>query len=188
MPDVFRAYLDGDREALDGLFPLIYDELRRIARRHLRSEAEGHTLDTTGLVHESYLNLMDVEPRSVRDRPHFFAIASRVMRNVLVDHARSRRSAKRGGTRVRVTLTPEVASAAGVELDILALHMALERLAEHDPRLERVVECKVFGGMTTQETADALGMAVRTVEKDWTLAKSFLRRELMDHLPPRGTA
>jgi RNA polymerase sigma factor (TIGR02999 family) len=185
MSDVLRPYLDGNREALGGSFPLIYDELRRIARRHLRSEAAGHTLDTTALVHESYINLADIEPESVRDRGHFFAIASRVMRNILVDHARARRSAKRGGAQIRVTLTPELAAEPGVELDLIALHLALERLAERDPRLERVVECKVFGGMTTKETADALGMAVRTVEKDWTLAKSFLRRELIEHLPPR---
>lgn len=177
---LLRSYLEGRREALDGLFPLIYDDLRRIARRHLRSERDGHTLDTTALVHESYLNLVDIEPGSVRDRSHFFAVASRVMRNILVDYARARRSVKRGGDQVRVTLMSEAASApaSGPELDVIALHMALARLAERDARLERVVECKVFGGMTTREVSEALDIAVRTVEKDWTMAKSFLRREL----------
>lgn len=169
---------EGRRGAIDELFPLIYDDLKRIARNHLKRERGGHTLNTTVLVHESYLNLVDGKTASVRDRAHFFALASRVMRNILVDRARARGAAKRGGEHVRVPLTPESASTDAGGPEMLDLHRALERLGERDERLERVVECKVFGGMTTKETADAVGIGVRTVEKDWTVAKAFLHREL----------
>lgn len=174
---LLRAYGEGRQEALDDLLPLVYEDLKRIARNHLRAERDGHTLDTTALVHEAYLNLAGGS-LSVRDRAHFFAVASRVMRHVLVDHARARLAAKRGGGHVHVTLTPEAAAPPDRSLEILALNRAIERLAERDERLARVVECKVFGGMTTKETSAAVGVAVRTVEKDWTLAKAFLHREL----------
>jgi RNA polymerase sigma factor (TIGR02999 family) len=173
------ALADGSDDALDDLFPLVYDDLRRIAANHLRGEAAGHTLDTVALVHEAYLNLVDAQAVPVRGRAHFFALASRVMRNILVDHARARRTDKRGGEEVHVPLTPESAMRPPEPIsDLVALDRALLRLREHDERMERVVECKVFGGMTTRETAEALGVSTRTVEKDWTLAKAFLHQQL----------
>lgn len=175
------AYAGGREEAMEDLLPLIYQDLKRIARNHLRSERDGHTLCTTALVHESYLNLVDGAQLSVRDRAHFFAAASRMMRNILVDHARARTAAKRGGDRVRVTLTPRSASDdPDSSPEMIALDDALKRLGNEDPRAEQVVECKIFGGMTTRETAEALGVSTRTVEKDWTVAKAFLHRELED--------
>jgi RNA polymerase sigma factor (TIGR02999 family) len=176
---LLAALSQGRDEALDDLFPLVYDDLRRIARNHLRSERSGHTLDTVALVHETYLSLADGDAVSVRERARFFALASRAMRNILIDHARARKAVKRGGDQVRVTLTAGVASESPEALaDIVDLHRALERLGERDPRMEQVVECKVFGGMTTKETAEALDIGVRTVEKDWTLARAFLHKEL----------
>jgi RNA polymerase sigma factor (TIGR02999 family) len=176
---LLAAFSQGRDEALDDLFPLVYDDLRRIARNHLRSERNGHTLDTVALVHETYLSLADGDAVSVRERARFFALASRAMRNILIDHARARKAVKRGGDQVRVTLTAGVASESPEALaDIVDLHRALERLGERDPRMEQVVECKVFGGMTTKETAEALDIGVRTVEKDWTLARAFLHKEL----------
>jgi RNA polymerase sigma factor (TIGR02999 family) len=176
---LLAALSQGRDEALDDLFPLVYDDLRRIARNHLRSERNGHTLDTVALVHETYLSLADGDAVSVRERARFFALASRAMRNILIDHARARKAVKRGGDQVRVTLTAGVASESPEALaDIVDLHRALERLGERDPRMEQVVECKVFGGMTTKETAEALDIGVRTVEKDWTLARAFLHKEL----------
>jgi RNA polymerase sigma factor (TIGR02999 family) len=176
---LLAALSQGRDEALDDLFPLVYDDLRRIARNHLRSERNGHTLDTVALVHETYLSLADGDAVSVRERARFFALASRAMRNILIDHARARKAVKRGGDQVRVTLTAGVASESpGALADIVDLHRALERLGERDPRMEQVVECKVFGGMTTKETAEALDIGVRTVEKDWTLARAFLHKEL----------
>jgi RNA polymerase sigma-70 factor, ECF subfamily len=175
---LLQEYGEGRVAAMDELMPLVYGDLKRIARNHLRTEAEGFTLHTTALVHESYVRLAGSDGVSARDRAHFFALASRVMRHVLVDHARGRAATKRGGGRMRVTLSSEAVSQAPRTLELFALHQALGRLGELDERLERVVECKVFGGMTTKETAEAVGVAVRTVEKDWTVAKAFLRREL----------
>ena len=175
---LLQSYVEGRDEALDELMPLVYEDLKQIARNHLRREPDGLTLRTTALLHESYLRMMGSAPASVRDRSHFFAIASRVMRNILVDHARARRSAKRGGDRVRVTLEPDADSETPRTLELLALDQALQRLGERDGRMERVVECRVFGGMTVRETAEVVGVAVRTVEKDWTMAKAFLHMEL----------
>jgi RNA polymerase sigma-70 factor, ECF subfamily len=181
---LLAALSEGRDEALDDLFPLVYDDLRRIARNHLRSERHGHTLDTVALVHETYLSLAHGDAVPVRERARFFALASRAMRNILIDHARARKAVKRGGDQVRVTLTPRVASESSeARADIVDLHRALERLGERDPRMEQVVECKVFGGMTTKETAEALDIGVRTVEKDWTLARAFLHKELTGGRP-----
>lgn len=174
-------YSEGNEDALEDLLPLIYQDLKRIARNHLRLERDGHTLCTTALVHESYLNMVDGAPLGVRDRAHFFAVASRVMRNILVDHARARSAAKRGGDRIRVTLTPRsAAELPEASPDMIALDDALKRLGEEDPRAEKVVTCKIFGGMTTRETAEALRVSTRTVEKDWMVARAFLHGELDD--------
>ncbi len=178
---LLHDYSEGNEEAMENLLPLIYQDLKRIARNHLRLERDGHTLCTTALVHESYLNLVDGSRLGVRDRAHFFAVASRMMRNILVDHARARSAAKRGGDRIRVTLTPQsAAERPDTSPEMIALDDALVRLGKEDPRAEKVVTCKIFGGMTTRETAEALQVSTRTVEKDWMVARAFLHRELDD--------
>ncbi len=158
--------------------PMVYDELRRIAQAHLRRERQDHTLSSTALVHEAFLNLVDQSPPAVSDRVHFFAIASRVMRRVLVWHARKRNAEKRGGGQRPVTLD-EVAVLSDDRLDeVLALDQALDRLDALDSRLCRVVECRHFGGLTVSETAEALDVSAATVKRDWRSARAWLRREL----------
>jgi RNA polymerase sigma-70 factor, ECF subfamily len=173
---LLRGCRDGDRAAFDRLFSLLYDELRVIARRHLRDlgEGGGRTLNTTAVVHESYLKLVGgAEPRW-RERAQFFAVASRAMRHILVDHARRRAAEKRGGGMVRVTLHDDTTAASDRTVELLELEDGLERLAARLPRLESVVECRFFGGMTVEETAEALGVSPRTVERDWTRARAYL--------------
>src|SRR5690625_1000199 len=168
----------GDKQALDRLFPLIYDELRQIARRHLRGERHDHTLNTTALVHESYLNLAGQAKMSFADRAHFLAVASTAMRHILIDHARRRRALKRGGDRIQVSLAEAAAAVEDQTAELLALDQALTTLTERSPRLGQVVECRVFGGLTVRETAEALSVSPRTVERDWTRAKAYLYRAL----------
>lgn len=168
----------GDQQALDHLFPLVYDELRRIARRHLQNERTTHTLNTTGLVHESYLKLVEQNQVDWRDRAHFYAIASMAMRRILVDHARKHRTLKRGGARTRVPLDAAALSVEDRADTLVELDDALTRLADVDRRLSRVVECRFFGGMSEEETADALGVTARTVRSAWATAKGFLYLEL----------
>jgi RNA polymerase sigma-70 factor, ECF subfamily len=165
----------GDREAFDRLFDLLYDELRVIARRHVRELGDaGQTLNTTALVHESYLKLAaGAEPRW-RQRVQFFAVASRAMRHILVDYARRRRAEKRGGGLVHVTLHDETVATENRTAELLELDDGLSRLAAKLPRLESVVECRFFGGMSVEETAEALGVSPRTVERDWTRARAYL--------------
>ena len=168
------ALQHGDRAALDRLFPLVYEELRRIAHHHLRDERPGHTLGTTGLVHETYLKLVDQTRTQWRDRGHFFRVASWAMRRILVDYARSYRALRRGGNIQRVPLENDVAlNERGETLE--ALDEALDRLAAVDERLSQVVECRYFGGLTTEETAEALGVSARTVERDWIKARGWLQ-------------
>jgi RNA polymerase sigma factor (TIGR02999 family) len=169
----------GDPEAFDDLVPLIYDDLRRIAERRMRDEAEGHTLTTTAVVHEAYLRLSEQES-GWENRTHFFAVASRVMRHILIDHARARAAEKRGGDAVRITLHDAVAVQDRPELDLLALDEALGVLAELNERLARVVECRFFGGLTMEETAEALGVSLRTATRDWRRARAYLREMLED--------
>ena len=168
---------DGSREAFDRLIQLVYADLRRIAHRRLQAERTGHTLDTTAVVHEAYLQILPHATTSWRDRTHFFAVASRVIRHVLIDYARRRSSAKRNGG-VRVPLREDLTAGEPRDVDILAVEEALVRLASRDERLERVVECRFFGGMTVAETAEALGISPRTVERDWARARVYLYREL----------
>ena len=170
----------GDGASFDQLFPVVYEDLRGIARRLLKRERAGHTLSTTGLVHESYLNLVgQVEGEGAwRDRAHFFAIASRAMRHILIDYARRRMAKKRGGGRQRVTLEDRMVSVEEQAAELLALDEALTRLAEHSPRMSTIVECRFFGGMTMPEIAEALGLAQRTVEREWTRAKAHLQQSL----------
>lgn len=173
---LLEACRAGDGRALDRLFHLLYDELRIIAHRHLRSlHGEGAcTLNTTALVHESYLKLAGGAPVRGAGRAQFFAVASRAMRSILVDYARRGAAAKRGGDLVRVTLQEGMTAGDGRATDLLAVDAALTRLAENLPRLAQVVECRFFGGMTVAETAEALDISPRTVERDWTRARAYL--------------
>lgn len=172
---------DGDAGAFDRLLPIIYDDLRSIARNHLARERANHTLNTQALVHESYINLVDGARVGWRDRGHFFAVASRAMRHVLIDHARRRKADKRGGGQAAVTLDDGQIGVAPEALDrLLAIDEALRELEAHDERLARVVECRFFAGLTSQETADALEISLRTVERDWTRARAYLKRALAD--------
>jgi RNA polymerase sigma factor (TIGR02999 family) len=165
---------DGTPEAWDRLMPLVYDELHRLAHHYLRRERDGHTLSTTALVHEAYLKLVDQTRVMCNDRKHFYAIASRAMRNVLVDHARRHCAAKRGGEWKRVPLEDEHIAVNEQAEALLVLDEALSRLAELDGRLARVVECRYFGGLTEQETGEVLGVTARTVRRDWTKARLWL--------------
>jgi RNA polymerase sigma factor (TIGR02999 family) len=174
---LLRAWGDGDHAALDKLTPAVYAELHRIARHYLRRESP-HTLQTTALVNETYLRLVDVAHVSWQDRAHFFAIASQMMRRILVDAARARAAAKRGGPAAREDLdaVPEAGSARASEL--IALDDALNSLAELDPRKAKVIELRFFGGLSVEETAEVLGISAQSVMRDWKLAKAWLRREL----------
>ena len=181
---LLRAWQDGDAQAHQDLIGILYEELRQIARRHLRDEASGHTINTTALVHEAYLELVDSKGLRPQDRAHFLGAASRVMRHVLIDHARARSATKRGGDRVRVPLDDVIGSVAGWQPDLLDLDRALVRLADHDERMARIVECRFFGGMTLEETAEAIEVAPRTVRRSWTRARAYLFRELSDGPSP----
>ncbi len=168
----------GEQRPMDQLLPLVYEELRRMAHRQLGRERDGHTLSTTALVHEAYLRLVDQTRARWVDRAHFFAVASGVMRRILVDYARRYRAAKRGGDAKHVDLdNVEVSLEARSEM-VINLDEALGRLAELNPRLSQVVEYRFFGGMTEEETAEALGVTDRTVRRDWIKAKAWLSREL----------
>ncbi len=178
-----EAWTAGDRSALDRLIPLIYDDLRHIARKHLRHERHAETLNTTAVVHELYLSFVDQTRVGWRDRAHFFAVASRAMRNILVDHFRRKKAAKRGGDQVRVPFREDVGTVAANTPDLLALDAALTALGRKSERLVQVVECRFFSGMTAAETAEALGTSLRTVERDWTRARAYLYRALHDGQP-----
>ena len=168
----------GDEGALDELMPLVYAELRRLASSYLRREREGHTLQPTALVNEAYLKLVDQRQARFSSRAHFFGVAAQLMRRILVDHARAHRAGKRGGSKFAVTLghADEIASAP--DTDILAVHDALERLAALDAQQARIVELRFFGGLSIEETAEVLGVGHATVERDWKMARAWLRREL----------
>lgn len=163
----------------DRLFALFYPELREIARRHLRHERSGHTLQTTALVHEAYVKLGDRPEISWRDPARFRAFVSKAMRHILIDHARGRATHKRGAGAIQVTLQPGMAvDDPSWSVELLDLDRALERLGAHDSRLVRVVECRFFGGLTVNEIAEALEISTSTVERDWTRAKAYLHRML----------
>ncbi|HEY7861438.1 MAG TPA: ECF-type sigma factor [Gemmatimonadaceae bacterium] len=166
------------RAAVDKLVPLIYDELRRIAHYRLRAEQTGHTLETTGLVHEAYIRLAGSEGLQFESRAHFLAIAAQAMRHVLIDSAVSRKAQKRGGGARPLSLDAAPIIAETRSEDLLALDEALERLAAMNERQARVVECRYFGGMSIEETAAALGTSPATVKRDWLLARAWLNREL----------
>jgi RNA polymerase sigma-70 factor, ECF subfamily len=177
---------DGDDAALERLLPLVYDECRRIAAAQLRRERSGHTLNPTALVHELYLHLVDQRRTSWQNRAQFFCIAGRLMRRVLVDHARARRAQKRDATRMVLAVGGSSDDGESDRLaDILAIDEALHRLGERDPDQQRIVELRYFGGLTVEETAHVLGRSTRTVKREWQMAKAWLYRELS---PGHGTS
>ena len=170
---------DGDRDALDRIFPIIYAELHRIAHAQLVRERDGHTLSATALVHEAYFKLVDVTRVEWRDRTHFLSIAARAMRRILIDYARKQGRLRRGGDHQRVTLDDGLVAAADQQADtLLALDIALEQLGQLNERLARLVECRYFGGLTEEDTAAVLGVNVRTVRRDWVKARGWLERAL----------
>lgn len=173
-----QQWNDGDRAAFDRIVELVYDDLREIAHRHLLSERPDHTLSTTALVHEAYVQISSRTGPAWRGRAQFFALLSKVMRHVLIDHARRRKAAKRGGNDVRVPLDESRAGDAAELFELLAVNEALERLEAHDERLARVVECRFFGGLPEAEIAEALGVSTRTVERSWTRARAYLHAAL----------
>lgn len=176
--DLLLAWGKGDDGALEQLVPLVQAELRRIARRHMAHERQGHTLQPTALVNEAYLRLVDARQVQWHDRAHFFAMSSRLMRRVLVDGARKRAYQKRGGGNTNITLDEERIGGRDREADVIALDDALTALAAIDQRQCQVVEMRYFGGLSIEETAEALGVSVRTVKRDWTMAKLWLVKEL----------
>lgn len=177
---LIRELQDGNEAARDELMPLVYDEMRRIAHRQLRGQRPGHTLSTTALVHEAYLRLMGRGPGDWTDRSHFFALAARAMRQVLIDYARRFGSAKRGGGWRRIPLDKAVLNVEEQSDLLLALDEALTRLAAVNERASRVVECRFFGGLTEVETAAVLGVTERTIRRDWLKAKLWLYADLVD--------
>jgi RNA polymerase sigma factor (TIGR02999 family) len=181
VPDVtglLLSWRQGDAAALDRLVPLVYDELRRVARRHLRGERPGHVLQATALVHEVYLRLVDVDRMTLTSRSHFFGVAAGLMRQILVDHARRQRAEKRGGGVTMLSLDEVSPAAQATSVDVLALDEALDVLSSIDGRQCRVVELRFFAGLNIDEAADALGISPATVEREWALAKVWLFRRL----------
>ena len=169
---------DGQPGVMDQLYPLVYEELRRVAHRAIRGERTGHTLGTTGLVHEAYLRLVDQTQLEYRDRAHFYGIAARAMRRILVDYARRHRAAKRGGDKRVFALDEELLGIEDRAEALVALDEALTELEKLDPRLGQVVQCRFFGGLTEEETGEVLGVTARTVRRDWLKAKGWLYHQL----------
>jgi RNA polymerase sigma factor (TIGR02999 family) len=179
--ELLLAWGRGDRSALDALMPLVHQELRRLARLQMRSERDNHTLQTTALVNEAFLRLVDLRRIRWQDRAHFLALSARLMRRVLVDHARSRNYQKRGAGAATVALDDVLVAPRDRGADLVALDDALEDLARVDPRKSQVVELRFFGGLSVEETAEALGVSAETVARDWRLAKVWLLREISRH-------
>lgn len=175
---LLRRASEGNREALDELLPLVYAELRRRAQARLRHERSGHTLQATALVHEAYMRLIDQKKVRWQDRAHFFAFAGQAMRRILVDHARKHKAAKRGGAATKVTLNEEIAPSKQRDVDVEALHDALEILESMDSRQARIVELRFFAGLTEEEISEVLGISTGTVKRDWRSAKAWLFHEL----------
>ena len=175
---LLRAWGGGDAQALDRLAPLIYQELHRIARSYMVRERTDHTLQTTALVNEAYVRLVDARQVSWHDRAHFFAVCARAMRRILVDHARSRGYQKRGGGKVLVQFDEACGMALSSDSNLLELDEALDRLSTLDSRKAKVIEMRFFGGLSVEETAEALSISPETVMRDWKLARAWLYREL----------
>ena len=184
--ELLRAWREGDRGAFDRLLPLVDRELRRLARRHMQRERPGHTLQATALVNEAYLRLAETKEVDWRGRAHFFAVAARVMRHILVDHARARGNVRRGGALKKLSLDAANTVAAPREQDLLGLDEVLTRLEGVHSRPAQVVELRFFGGLSVQETADALSISIDTVKRDWRFAKLWLLRELDSGVTEHG--
>jgi RNA polymerase sigma factor (TIGR02999 family) len=175
---LLQAWGQGDEQALQQLIPIVYEELRRVASRHMAGERASHTLQTTALIHEVYVRLVDVRSAPMKNRAHFLATCARLMRNILVDFARSRHYQKRGGGVVHVALDEALHVSSMPDPDLVAIDDALVRLAAFDQRKSQVVELRFFGGLSVEETAEALAISPETVMRDWKLAKAWLLREL----------
>ena len=179
--DVSQLLVDwsgGDEQAMDQLLPLVYDELRRLANHYLAHERSDHTLQPTALVHEAYLRLVETRNRDFRSRAYFFGVASKLMRRVLVDHARKHRAEMRGGGRTKISLDEAIDLPDGQNLDLVALDDALNTLAKIDPRQSRMVELKFFGGLSVDEMAEVLRVSAATIKRDWAWARTWLYREM----------
>jgi RNA polymerase sigma factor (TIGR02999 family) len=176
--ELLIAWSGGDKNALDEVMQIVYEELHRLAHRHLAKERQDHTLQTTALVNEAYLKLIDQKRVKWQSRSHFFALSSQLMRRILVDYARSRQYAKRGGGASALPLDEALIVAPGRAAEMIALDEALTELAKHDERKARIVELRFFAGMSIDETSELLGVSPGTVMKDWTLAKAWLQREM----------
>ena len=184
--DVTELLVDwgkGDKRVLDQLMPLVYNELHRIASRYLRRERQGHTLQTTALINEAYLRIVDQKNVNWQNRAHFFGVAAQMMRRILVDHARSHLYAKRGGGAPKLTLDEAIATPQERDLELVALDDALTTLAEIDPQQGRIIELRFFGGLTIEETAEALSISPATVKRDWNMAKAWLYGEISKRSP-----
>ena len=181
--ELLRAWGDGDQQALEKLTPLVYKELHRVAHRYMADERAGHTLQTTALVNEVYLRLVDVRGVRWQDRAHFFAICARTMRRILIDFARSRQYQKRGGEAVSVTLDEALGVSPEPAVDFVVLDDALNALGKLDPRKTQVVELRFFGGLSVEETAEVLKISLDTVMRDWKFARAWLARELSGEKP-----
>ena len=173
----------GDQKAPERLMPLVYDELRQLARGYLQRERSNHTLQATGLVHEAYLRLVDQTSMSWQNRAHFFAVAATAMRRILVDYARSHRAEKRGGDREKIEFDEALAPAGERAVDLIALDEALHDLGAFDERQSRIVELRFFGGLTNEEIGEVLEISARTIKREWRLAKAWLRREITNKEP-----
>lgn len=184
MPDrdrlaaLIERWNDGDREALDAIVELVYEDLRAIAHRHLTRERGNHTLSTTALVNEAYLKLSERTGSGWKGRPHFLALASKMMRNLLIDYARRRNASRRGGNEIHVSLNEDLDGADPKVVELLTLDQALNRLERRNERMAQVVECRFFGGMPSSEIAQAMSLSIRTVERDWIKARAYLLAEL----------
>jgi RNA polymerase sigma factor (TIGR02999 family) len=173
-------WTSGSKPALDRLIPLVEGELRRLARSYMRRERSDHTLQTTALVNEAYMLLVKQRNVQWQNRAHFFAIAAQLMRRILIDHAKGRKRAKRGGGAIQVSLDDAMALSTDRPAELLALDDALEKLAANDPRKARVVEMRYFGGLSFEESAEVLGVSANTVMRDWRMARAWLEREISD--------
>jgi RNA polymerase sigma factor (TIGR02999 family) len=175
---LLESWNNGSQEALDELMPLVYQELRRMAKRYMSSQPSGHTLQTTALIHEAYLKLADNREKNWQNRAHFFAVAAQAMRHILVDHARSHKAEKRRGETQFISLEDVAVISTDRAAEVVALDEALQSLTDVDERKARVVELRYFGGLSVEETAEVLKISANTVKRDWSFAKLWLLREL----------
>ena len=178
---LLAAWSNGDQAARDQLIPLVYDELHRLAHHYMKRESPGHTLQTSALVNEAFVRLVDQRNVKWQNRAHFFGIAAQMMRRILVDYARQRRYAKRGGDAQQISFDEVLIVSEERSAEVIAIHEALERFAEIDVRKSQIVELRFFGGLSIEETADVLAVSPGTVMRDWTLAKAWLRREMTNN-------